>query len=301
MKRGLVFVLFTAVISGCAIFINQFGVKGIDSTVFTFSKNLVVSLLLLAIILGFREFRNLKKLGRKEWLSLIFIGFVGGSIPFILFFKGLQLSTGAVGSFIHKSMFIFVAVLAILFLKERLSVKILVPAVLLLAGNFFLLNLASFEMTLGAFLVFMATLFWSVETVISKKVLESIQPKILAFGRLFFGSLFIMVYMAFTNKLAFIPTLSFAQLSWILISAPFLLLYVITWYTGLKEIKAATAASVLLLGCPITTLLSFIFLGKALTIMQAAGILLIVAGVISMVVLSERKDFGASVRVNYGT
>jgi uncharacterized membrane protein len=54
MKKGLIFVLMTALISGISIFVNKFGVKGVDSTVFTFMKNSMVALLLVGILLGFK-------------------------------------------------------------------------------------------------------------------------------------------------------------------------------------------------------------------------------------------------------
>ena len=284
------FVFGTAVISGFSIFINKFGVKGIDSSIFAFSKNFLVSLLLIGLILGFKEFDNLKRLDKKQWGSLVLVGLVGGSIPFLLFFRGLQLSSGAVGSLIHKSMFIFVAILAVVFLKERLSKKILIPAVLLIAGNLLLLNVTSFELTTGALFVLGATLFWSVENVISKHLLKEIEPKILAFGRLFFGSIFIMVFLIGTGKVGLLATVNVSQLSWIFVTSIFLLLYVFTWYTGLRDVKVTTATSILLLGSPITTLLSFIFLGTALSVIHAIGILLIICGV-GYILLLDRKIY----------
>jgi drug/metabolite transporter (DMT)-like permease len=193
-------------------------------------------------------------------------------------------------------MFIIVAVLALFFLKEKLSKKIFIPAVLLLAGNFLLLKLSSFEFGLGAAFVLAATFFWAVENVISKKVLVRIEPKTVAFGRLFFGSLFILAYLFVIGKAPLVFSLSFSQFSWILVTVPFLLLYVITWYTGLKEISVTTATSILLLGSPITTLLSFVFLGSALGVMQAIGMLLILSGV-SMVILIEKKSYSANISI----
>ena len=289
-NKGLMFVFGTAVISGFSIFINKFGVKGIDSSIFAFSKNFLVSLLLIGLILGFKEFDNLKRLDKKQWGLLVLVGLVGGSIPFLLFFRGLQLSSGAVGSLIHKSMFIFVAILAVVFLKERLSKKILIPAVLLIAGNLLLLRITSFELTTGALFVLGATLFWSVENVISKHLLKEIEPKILAFGRLFFGSIFIMVFLIGTGKVGLLATVNVSQLSWIFVTSIFLLLYVFTWYTGLRDVKVTTATSILLLGSPITTLLSFIFLGTALSVIHAIGILLIICGV-GYILLLDRKIY----------
>jgi len=284
-------VIFTALISGSSIFINSFGVKGIDSTVFTFLKNIIVSIFLFAIILGFREIKNIKKLQGKDWVSLIIIGLIGGSIPFVLFFRGLQLTSGAGGSFIHKTMFVVVAILAIIFLKEKITKKAFIPACLLLIGSFVLLKVNSFEFNDGALLVAIATIFWAVENVISKHVLKTIEPKVLAFGRLFFGSFFVLIFMLVTKKISLVYSLNFQQFSWIAISTPFLLLYVITWYTGLKHIKVTTATSILLLGSPVTSLLSYLFLGTELSLMQALGMLLTVVGTILMILFLEKKPY----------
>ena len=292
-RKGLLLVFLTAIISGISIFVNKFGVSGIDSTVFTFTKNLIVGLLLLGIILGLNQFKNLKVLEKKDWLYLLVVGLIGGAIPFVLFFRGLQLTNSAAGSFVHKLMFVFVAVFAVIFLKEKISKKIWIPATALIMGNFFLLNISSFSLDLGIVLVLVAALFWSAENVLSKRLLDKqrLEPKVLAFGRLFFGSVFIMTYLVFTGKFSLVYGLSWTQFSWILITVPFLLMYVLTWYSGLKHVKVTTATSILLLGSPITALLSFVFLGSVFTIMQAIGSLLIIGGIISLVLLLEKKSY----------
>ncbi len=289
-NKGLLLVLMTALISGVSIFINRFGVKGIDSTVFVFMKNLIVSIFIFGLILGITQLKSLKELSKKQWGSLIVVGLVGGSIPFVLFFKGLQMSNGPIGSLIHKTMFIFVAILAVLFLKEKLSKKILIPAVLLLVGNFLMLYKGTLELSFGAGMILVATLFWSVENVISKKLLATIDAKILAFGRLFFGSIFISIYMAFTGKFALMSSVSVSQIAWILITAAFLAGYVLTWYSGLKHVKATTATSILLLGSPITTLLGYTFSGTAVSVVQFLGMVSIFAGVGLMIYLIEKQS-----------
>ena len=108
-RKGTILVLTTAVISGFSIFINKFGVKEFDPYLFTWLKNSFVALFLLGLIIGVREVEELKRLQRKDWLLLSAIGLVGGAIPFLLFFKGLSLTTGANASFVHKTMFVYVA------------------------------------------------------------------------------------------------------------------------------------------------------------------------------------------------
>jgi drug/metabolite transporter (DMT)-like permease len=94
-----------------------------------------------------------------------------------------------------------------------------------------------------------------VEQIISKKALEDISPKIVAWGRMFFGFLFIFIFWAATGQVKLLGGLDIGQLSWVWITAIFLLGYVLTWYSGLKYIKVSTAACILSLGAPITSLL----------------------------------------------
>jgi len=256
INKGYLLVLGTAVISGFSIFVNQFGVKVVNSNIFAGLKNIVVAVILLCLIFWFKEWKLLAKLKIKEWLTLILVGLIGGSIPFLFFFKGLSLTNGATTSFVHKTMFVYVIILAILFLKEKINKNLVVGASLLLLGNMLLLKIFNgFQFGYGEFLVLIATLFWAVEQIISKKALENISPKIVAWGRMFFGFLFIFIFWAATGQVKLLGGLDIGQLSWVWITAIFLLGYVLTWYSGLKYIKVSTAACILSLGAPITSLL----------------------------------------------
>ncbi len=283
-KKGLKLVLLTAVISGFSIFINKFGVKGVNPYIFTFSKNLIVLLFLFSTILLFKKFDELKKLQVKDWLKLSVIGFFGGSIPFLLFFKGLSMTSGATASFIHKTMFVYVIFLAAIFLKEKINKKVLVGTVILLLGNFLLLKLNNLAFNMGDLLILVATLFWAVENTISKHALKTINSTTVAFGRMFFGSLFILAFLVASGNIKAIVTLTTSQVLWAIITSAFLFSYLITWYSGLKHVKVSIATSVLLLGSPITTFLSFAFLNTAVSLSQLVGMLLIPAGIFFVLV-----------------
>jgi len=282
-KKGLLFVLGTAIISGISIFINKFGVKNIDAYLFTGAKNIIVTIFLFSIIFLAKDFKKLKELSKKDIGKLFLIGLFGGSIPFLLFFKGLQLTSAAQGAFIHKTMFVWVGILALIFLKEKLNKGIIIGAILLLAGNFLLLKLNNFVFATGDLLILAATLFWSIETIISKQALKTLDSKIVAFGRMFFGSLIILVFLTITNKISLIATLTSTHIVWILITSIFLLGYVFTWYSGLKYVKANVATSILLLGSVITTLLNLAFANIVITPAQIIGIILLVLGLASVV------------------
>lgn len=278
-KKGILLTFATACISGFAIFFNQFGVKQLDSDIFTFSKNVLVVVFLLSIILMLRKWREIKNLSLKNWGRLALIGFIGGSIPFILFFKGLQLSSGVNGAFIHKTLFIFVIILAVLFLREKFSLKMAFAGLSLMLGIGLLVKIPE-KFIAADLLILIATIFWAVENVISKWVLKDLSGFIVAFGRMFFGSFFILIYLIAVNKTGLILTSNSSQIGWILLSSVILFGYVSTWYNGIKKIPISLASMILILGLPITVLLNALYNFTLPPLPKIEGSLLIIFGIL---------------------
>lgn len=293
-QKGIMLVILTAIISGFSIFVNSIGVKEFDSSLFTFLKNSVVAVVLVCIIIGLGKFKELKVLSKTKWSQLVGIGLIGGSIPFLLFFKGLQMTSGTTGSFIHKTMFIFVALFAVTFLKEKLTPKVVFGALLLIAGNYLLIR-PNFALNMGHVFILIATLFWAAESIISKHVLKEISGTVVAFGRMFFGSLFILVYLVAAGKMTAFASLTTTHALWIGLTSLFLIGYVLTFYNGLARIPVILASSIMTLGSPITTVLGWIFSDKPVTLFQAGGIFLILAGIVILIGLGK---FISSLRGN---
>lgn len=289
MKKGIFLVLGTAFISGFSIWLNQFGVKVVNPYIFTGLRNFSVVVFLLLIILIFKEWPEFKKLSKKNWLTLILIGLIGGGVPFLLFFQGLSLTSAAKGSFIHKTMFLYVVILAAIFLKEKLNKKLILAILFLLLGNVFLIKLLPAQkLNFGDLLIFLAVLFWSVEQIISKKAVAVISPRLVAFGRMFFGFFIIISFWLVTGQFKLIFTLDFIQWRWTVLTSLILLGYVLTWYSGIKHLPISLATCLLALGGPITALLDLIQ-GKILNWLEMVGLILICLGV--FLVLKTKEFF----------
>jgi len=260
MNKGYFLVFLTALISGFSIYINKFGV-GIfkNPEIYTFLRVLLVAFILGLILVVF-DFKKVKNLRKRNWLLLVLIGLVGGSVPFLLFFKGLKITSSAEGSFIHKTMFLWIAILASVFLKEKIDRKFLFGALILLFANSLLLKKFHFLPDRGDLLILIATIFWAIENTLSKYLLSTsnLDGKTVAFGRMFFGAIFIWIYLIFTGQISEIFVLNLKQINWVLITGIILLFYVLTWYSGLKFIPVSKASAILLLGSPITTILNLI-------------------------------------------
>jgi len=279
-NKGFLLILSTAFISGLAVFVNKFGVAVINPYIFTGLKNVIVVLLIISWLLMIKDWKVLKDLKKKQWFLLLVIGLIGGSIPFLLFFKGLSMTSGLQAAFIHKTMFIYIAILAVIFLKEKISRGFLTAGLILFLSNILLLKLTSLNFGWGDFLILMATLFWAGENVLSKYILKDLPSSIVIWGRMFFGSIFIILFLLITGQAGLVNSLSLEQFGWVLITSVLLFGYVTTWYTGLKYVKVSQAAVILLLASPITTLLSWMFLNQVLLVNQFFGIILALLAVI---------------------
>ena len=278
-NKGMLLILGTAFISGAVVFISKFGVSIINPYIFTGLKNIIVAILVISWLLMFKDWKILKCLKKIQWIILLGIGLIGGSIPFLLYFKGLSMTTPIQAAFIHKTMFIYVAVLAIVFLKEKINREFLIGGLVLLIGNIFLLRIIPYQFGWGDFLILLATLFWAGENILSKHLLKELPSRIVICGRMFFGSIFIFIFWLITGQAHLALSLNLEQLGWVIITSVFLFGYVVTWYTGLKYVKVSVAATILLLASPITILLSLIVLNEGILLIQSIGIVLIVLSI----------------------
>ncbi len=278
-NKGLILVFSTAIISGFSIFINKYSVSVINPYIFTFLKNVVVALMLSGFVFLIKDWKLFSSLTKKQWLKLLIIGLVGGSIPFLLFFKGLSLTSAAQGAFIHKTMFVYAAILAVAFLKEKISKEFLIGALLLLLGSLISLKALPTSFGKGDFLVFLATILWAIENSISKHALKELPARTIAWGRMFFGSFFIFIYLISTGQVGLISGLNVGQAGWTLITSVLLFGYVFTWYSGLKYLPLSTATAILILGSPITTFLSLIS-GAGISLKETISTVLILTGAV---------------------
>jgi drug/metabolite transporter (DMT)-like permease len=287
MSKKHIFLIFgTALISGFSIFLNSYAVQIADPTKYTALKNLVPVIIATALLLLPRNRHHLKNISRRDWLYLGLIGLIGGSFAFILFFIGLANTSGSMGAFIHKTMFIWIALGALVFLKDRIKPLFFVAALGLLAGNFLLLKVKLNALTVYHFFILAATLLWTCENVLAKYVLnKGVSPLAVIWSRMTFGVFFIFVYLAATRNMFTAADFSKEILLWIVITGVLLCGYVFTWYYGLSRVPVTLASTILLLGSPITTALSSIFQGKAIAGEQAVGIGIIALGVIFTVYL----------------
>jgi drug/metabolite transporter (DMT)-like permease len=244
-------------VSGAAIFVSGYGVREFASpSLYSALRNSFVAVLLLALLARPGAIGELRRLTWPQVGGLAGLGLVGGSLPFMLFFEGLSQVGPGTAAFIQKSLFLWVAALAAIFLRERLSGWQLGALGLLAVAQL----LTGWPPQLGAgpgeLLVLLATLIWSVEVILAKRMLASVSSGLAATARMAVGALVLVSYLGVTGQLAPVPHLTPVQWAWVLGPGLLLFVYVSLWYAALQRAPATTATCVLTIGAPITALLA---------------------------------------------
>ena len=279
-SAGIALAFATACISGVSIYLNGRAVKHFgDATVYTTAKNLVAAAVLVAVALVAARRgpgTTAAPVSRRQWLQLFAVGVIGGSVPFVLFFEGLARAEATQAAFIQKTLVIWVALLAVPLLKERLGALQYVAIALLVAGQAWLVGSAgTIAFGEGEAMILAATLLWAVEVVYVKHLIGPLSPRLLAAARMGFGSAILIAWVAVSGKWGGLTGLDAAQWRWILLTGLLLTAYVATWYEALARAQAVDVTAVLVFGAVVTALLAGAVDGAAVSV---AGTIAIAAG-----------------------
>ena len=279
-RQGIMLALGAAIVSGISIYVNKFGVAQVKNPfVYTTVKNSIVLLGLLAAVGLLASWKELRGMTPTRWLAWIGLGVIGGGIPFLLFFQGLSTASAASAALIQKSLFIWVALLALPLLKERLGAWQVLGLIVLAVGQFLLQPVTHLGgWNTGDTLILIATLLWAIETILAKWVLGWMSSQTAALGRMGVGALVMWIFLAFTGRAGTVFTLDGTQWFWVAVTAVFLIAYVWTWYSALKWAPATVVTSVLTIGAIITIVLSATFDRQAAIAPQLVAIALLVVG-----------------------
>ena len=265
-RTGIMLALATATISGFAVFLNADAVRAFgNATAYTTAKNVVAALVLLALVgAGSRTGARLTRpKTRGQWAGLTAIGVFGGSVPFVLFFEGLSRASSAQAAFLHKTLLLWVAVLAVVFLGERLSGLHVLAIGLLVAGQIGLVG------GVGGFgapeaMILGATLMWSVEVVVAKRLLAGVSSWTVGVARMALGSVALLGWVAVRGDLGLLTSMTAEQAGWVLLTGLLLAGYVATWFAALQRAFAVDVTAVLVLAAPVTAALNAVANGVPL-------------------------------------
>jgi len=281
-RTGLLLALGTACISGLAVFLNSYGVKAFgDPTTYTTAKNVIAALVLAALVGAMSASRRGTVLTRpsrpRHWAGLAVVGVFGGAVAFVLFFEGLALATSMDAAFLHKTLLVWVALLAVPLLGERLGALQVAAIALLVLGQIGLAGGATTILGQGQLMVLGATLLWAAEMVVAKKLLTDLSSWTVGLTRMGVGSVVLVAWTLLRGDGGALIALTSTQWMWVLLTGVILAGYVSTWFAALSRAPAVDVTAVLVIGAVITALLAAGVKGTPL-VPQLGWVTLVLAG-----------------------
>ncbi|MGO9310916.1 MAG: EamA family transporter [Spirochaetia bacterium] len=295
-RRGYLLAALNMVISGVAIYVNSLGVKMFaDSTLYTALKNAVAGIaLLLPLAISPQNRTRFIRLAPAEVLLLVLVALIGGSVSYALYFRGLQISTPVTASLIDHTQFLFVAVFAALFLRERFGPAVWAALGVLLVGLTLGVSVSAVRVDSGLIFISAATLLFAGDFVLMKHLLRSVSPLIVMTFKMSLGSLLLFAYVAASGRLVLIRGLSPVQWDFVLVTGLILLAFTATSVLGLRG-ASATAVTAIPAGAPIiTTALVLVSSRSAIPTSRWLGLSLVLLAVLGIFVIGQRQERGTA-------
>ncbi len=294
----------TALVSGVAVFVNSYGVRRFpDATTYTTAKNLVAAATIVTVLALTGRRHPRAGLSRPstsgQRVGLILVAVIGGSVPFVLFFEGLARASSTDAAFIHKTLVGWVALLAVVALRERVTPVHLGAIALILVGQAEVRGGVGWPgVADGELLILAATWCWAVEVVIAKRLLAVLTPLTVGAARMAGGAVVLLGWVAVSGRGDDLAGLGGHQVGWALLTGALLSVYVVSWHHALALAPAVDVTAVLVFAALVTALLNASVEGVPLS-PQVLGLALIGVGVAAVVVQAagrrspDRRERGA--------
>lgn len=260
---------------------------GLDELSFinlTIMRFFIVCCILLIIML--LQSSRFSKLEKKDIIPIFFLGFFGVMVYHFGLNYGEQFISPGAASLIIATIPIQIVILAVIFLKEKISSKKAVGIILALCGVLVISIWGKEDASLkidyifGAIAVLIAAIMGALYTIAGKKLLDRYSGLSLTFYALLLGSLGLI---PFINYSLLEEVLKMSINGWIAVLFLGIFSTVIgygIWYTALK-IKTANEISIYLYLVPvISTIVSIFWFKDVITPMFVLGGFLVLTGLI---------------------
>lgn len=129
-----VYAILSAVFAALTAIFAKVGVKDINSDLATAIRTSIVLLLAWGIVIFGSHLGEIKTVPKYTWLFLVLSGLATG-LSWLFYFKAIQLGDVSRVAPIDKLSVVITILLAFIFLREQVSTRVVIGAVLISAGS----------------------------------------------------------------------------------------------------------------------------------------------------------------------
>lgn len=223
---------------------------------------------------------------KKDLPSMIVLGATGATLLYFFQYIGITYTNASTSAVLININVIFIAILSMLILKEKISFKRFAGILLSFFGVIVVIfsNISKESISinniflLGSILVLLSAFCWAIYTIVGKRLLEKYDALNITTYAFALGTIFYIPLVA-NDIYVEIQSYSIDLIAYVLYLAIFCSVFgYIGWYYAIKEIEASKAAVFLNL-IPLFAIIMGIFLGEKITYFFVLGAIFIIYGV----------------------
>ncbi|MGJ9459386.1 DMT family transporter [Oceanobacillus sp. CF4.6] len=252
-----------------------------------FSPSLLTSLRLFFIVLfliGLSTYKNhFKRLNKTDFFAISILGVIGVFINQVSFFVGLQTADPTTSALILATTPILTGFLAAIFLKERLTIRMLLGSFIAILGIYFVVakgSLSSLTIDKGLMWIVLTMITFAIMIIMTKALSQRVDP---------------LTITLYSNIVGFIVSVPFVFIldnplrvsvdvpDWAFLIGTAIVVHGIAtliWNSNIRYVNASNASILSNLEPFVAMIMGLILLYKPITGVEIVGSLFIVGGVI---------------------
>lgn len=129
----LLFSLSAALATAIVVTLSKAGIKNVDSSLAFAIQSVLILLVAWGVVIGQGNLPDVARIDRRSWVYLVLAGVIT-CVSSLLSFRALKLGDAARVSSLDKVSLVFSVILAVVFLKEKVTWQVVLGVVLMGVG-----------------------------------------------------------------------------------------------------------------------------------------------------------------------
>ena len=283
----IVFAFLSALFAGLTSILAKCGIRKTDSTVATAIRTIVVLFMSFGMVLIVDSFHGIREITPRTWLFLVLSGLATGA-SWLCYFRALQLGDVNKVVPIDKSSTVLTILLAFLFLHESVNWLKGLCIALIAAGTWLMIEkkAQAGETKSRAWFIYAAlsAVFAALTSILGKIGIEGVESNLGTMIRTAVVLVMAWAMVLLTGKAGKIRQTPKRELAFICLSGLATGGYWLCYYKALQDGLASVVVPIDKLSILVTVAFSYVVFHEKLTKKALAGLVLIVAGTLGMLI-----------------
>jgi drug/metabolite transporter (DMT)-like permease len=280
MLKAYAWLTFCVMVWGSNFVFGKMLVQDFSPALLTMLRLLFIVLFLIGLSLYKKHFKIVNKL---DLLAIFFLGVIGVFINQWSFFVGLQTADPTTSALILATTPILTSVLAAIFLKEKLTIRMLMGSIVAIIGIYFVVakgNLSSVHIDKGLLWIVITMITFAIMIIMTRLLSNRIDPLTIT---LYSNVVGLIVSIPFAFLLDTPLKISSDMSDWVFLIGTAVVVHGIAtliWNQNIRHVDASKASILSNLEPFVAMIMGLILLYKPITRAEIVGSLFIVGGVV---------------------